>query len=301
MSFAACTLQAYCAQGSLSPLKSDPITIPIDVTLIATISVISGLILAGIIPLDLPPGIVGYIHIGAWAGVGIAGAMFLFDVAAGIKRLCHQAVPNQIPPRVDPNQVVKENPPLFLDLMNNDQDILSSLVNKAKTRKTEDLDTALHSAVANNNEDEIANLLSQGADVNAKNLLGNTPLHTAISLGLEDVVGQLLSNSKIICDAIDDRERTPLHCAIKKGNLKIVNLLINSGANVNTQDKYGVYPLHEAVSQYFALSSKEIYKGIIESLLKCPNIQNNPNLEGSTPYQLAQDYGLPDDLLKLFK
>jgi Ankyrin repeats (3 copies) len=295
MSFAACTLQAYCAQGSLSPLKSDPITIPIDVTLMATISVISGLILAGIIPLDLPPGIVGYIHMGAWAGVGIAGAMFLFDCVAGIKRLCHRAAQNHLPHQIDPVKIVKENTPLIPDIQNQDHETIFRLQRSAEIENG-----FLHSAIVNNQKNKIAELLDQGANINEKNQFGDTPLHTAVNLGLEDVVAQLLSNSKILCDAVDDKERTPLYCAVKKGNLKMVNLLIDAGADVNRQDKYKWSPLHEAVSQYFALRSKEMYTSVIERLLQCPTIQNNPNGEGTTPFQLAQDYCLPANLLRLF-
>jgi len=86
MSFAACTLQAYISEGYLGTLPSDRITQTIDLTLTPIVSIISGLILGGIIPIDLPPGIISYIHDVAWAGVGISAIALVLDAIASITK-----------------------------------------------------------------------------------------------------------------------------------------------------------------------------------------------------------------------
>jgi hypothetical protein len=87
MSYAACTLHAYRSQDYLGPLKSDRVTLSVDAAFITTISVVCGLILGGIIPIDLPQGIIGYIHYATWAGIGVSAVMLVLDGVASLKNI----------------------------------------------------------------------------------------------------------------------------------------------------------------------------------------------------------------------
>jgi hypothetical protein len=77
-------------------------------------------------------------------------------------------------------------------------------------------------------------LLEHGADVNARDDLGDTPLHEAAH-GHVDVVRLLLEHGADV-NARDKNGQTPLHEAASWG---VVRLLPDHGADVNTRDKNG--------------------------------------------------------------
>jgi ankyrin repeat protein len=59
----------------------------------------------------------------------------------------------------------------------------------------------------------------------------------------------LLSTDSALVGARDSDGSTPLHCATWKGHAEVVNLLIDSGADVNAENKndhWGTTPLHAA-------------------------------------------------------
>ncbi|KAL5988526.1 hypothetical protein ACLOJK_036291 [Asimina triloba] len=78
----------------------------------------------------------------------------------------------------------------------------------------------------------------------------------------------------------DSEGRTPLHWAVDRGHMNVVELLISRDANVNMQDNDGQTPLHYAV-----VCERE---AIAELLLKQnadPDIKDN---DGDTPRNLSK-------------
>ena len=62
-------------------------------------------------------------------------------------------------------------------------------------------------------------------------------------------VKQLLEQDPLLISARDVDGSTPLHCATWKGHFGVVELLLNSGADVNAHnqnDHWGTTPLHAA-------------------------------------------------------
>jgi ankyrin repeat protein len=82
---------------------------------------------------------------------------------------------------------------------------------------------------------------------------GITLLHCAVSLGMIEVVKQLISTGAKV-NAKDDEGWTPLHIAARyQPNVDILKYLVLQGANIKAKKKHGIIPLHLAA-----------YKGNVE-------------------------------------
>lgn len=76
-------------------------------------------------------------------------------------------------------------------------------------------------------------ILSRGADVNARGVLGETALHLASAKGYYEIVEILLGKGAFINARRSDGV-IPLHLAASEGHLKVVRLLIEHGADVGS-------------------------------------------------------------------
>ncbi|KAJ6033790.1 uncharacterized protein N7446_007917 [Penicillium canescens] len=87
-------------------------------------------------------------------------------------------------------------------------------------------------------------LLEFGADVNAANQRGHTPLYQAADQGRLTAVELLLEQQGINLQAQDHSGSTALHVATKRNHISIVNLLLaNPNVDINCKDKHGNTPL----------------------------------------------------------
>jgi len=108
--------------------------------------------------------------------------------------------------------------------------------------------TLLHWASYNGRVKFAQLLLERGANINARNKVGHTPLHRVLA-GLDDDSGanffdtiQLLLEHGADVDALDDAQSTPLHVASEYGSAKATRLLLECGASVHLQNKQGQTP-----------------------------------------------------------
>lgn len=90
-------------------------------------------------------------------------------------------------------------------------------------------------------EQQVAWLIEQGRDVNARNMQGNTPLHYAIECN----VVKLLLEAGARVDARSNDGSTPLHSYLltHMQDLDIVKLLVEAGADVNALTDDGDMPI----------------------------------------------------------
>uniref|UniRef100_A0A383VC11 Uncharacterized protein n=1 Tax=Tetradesmus obliquus TaxID=3088 RepID=A0A383VC11_TETOB len=134
--------------------------------------------------------------------------------------------------------------------------------------------TLLHAAAATGSQEITAALLKAGADVNAKDSKGKTPLawlasHTNSEPHLK-VAELLLKQKDIDIQAASSSKATPLHEAAAAGNTALVQLLLQKGA-CPTDSSPGYPPLHAACQG--ASSSGQARMPVVELLLQAASEQ----------------------------
>jgi len=115
-------------------------------------------------------------------------------------------------------------------------------------------------AVAANHSKSVKKLIKSRADVNTRTVPnGFTPLHFASACGHEKIVRLLLDNGAQI-NSRNDTGKTPLIVAATHGHADIVKILLKNGADVNMQTKDGTTAIF--------MASFTDHKDIVELLIK---------------------------------
>ena len=142
---------------------------------------------------------------------------------------------------------------------------------------------------------EIASfLIDAGADVNAKAKDSRTPLHQAAHNGAVQIMSLLISKGADVNAVIHNPVRisedlyTPLHVALSWGGgndetkIKMIDLLVKQGANVNAKARFDETPLFEAAY----LAGPSVVKELLEKGAD-PNIRNT---DGKSPLDMAKEF-----------
>jgi len=97
--------------------------------------------------------------------------------------------------------------------------------------------TPLHLATLLGDAEIVAELLALGADstLRTESEAADTALHLACRLNLTDIASQLLKTSSVTEQEIPAVDGTALHLAVKRNSLALVELLVESGFDVNAE------------------------------------------------------------------
>jgi ankyrin repeat protein len=108
------------------------------------------------------------------------------------------------------------------------------------------VDMPLELAVQEGNAPKVRQLLATGADTLQKSSEdGKTPLHFGTDANLEACRVLIAQGAEV--NAVDASGQTPLHDAAYEGSYAFIKLLLQHGAKTNIADEEGNTPLHEAV------------------------------------------------------
>ena len=181
--------------------------------------------------------------------------------------------------------------------------------------------SALHVAAQFSGPEQIRLLLDHGADVNARDEQGLTPLRVAVLQDKTDVAQALLATGatldsdllhvavehcgaemirvliagKAAINTVDDQGATPLHLAVSEGRLTHVHALIDAGANVNAVDGSGATPLHLLFGDKYIKYQESLARLLIA---RGADIDSIGNRQGKTVRDLIKEEG--DEKLQAF-
>jgi len=123
------------------------------------------------------------------------------------------------------------------------------VVGCGESQPPEPPDISISKAASTGNIEATKQHLASGADVNATDMIGRTPLHRAAEYGHKEIAELLIDNGADV-NAKNSVGQTPLHYAARWVHKEIVELLIAAGADVNATDELlGWTPLDEAINQ----------------------------------------------------
>jgi len=139
---------------------------------------------------------------------------------------------------------------------------------------------------------KVQDLIKRGADVDAKDNDGDTPLHLATERNFIEIAKLLIERGADV-NAKNSWGETPLHMASYHNRIEIAKLLLDAGADVEAKNMFGMTPL------YFTDTIKKIK--LAQLLLeRGANPMTKAN-HGKTPFSKAKSKQMRELLQKYQK
>ena len=172
-----------------------------------------------------------------------------------------------------------------------------------KTKKeleVEASDISIHYAAIKGNIEAVKQHIASGTDVNEKYTdWGNSaPLHSAAYGGHKEIAELLITNGANV-NAKNDKGGTPLHEAAWEGHKEIAELLIAAGADMNVLPQSGATALDKAIGQNHTeladllrkngAKTEEELKGAVKPSIPVPIIGSNPSVWAEAVKQAIAD------------
>ncbi|XP_071122381.1 ankyrin repeat domain-containing protein 50-like [Mytilus edulis] len=102
----------------------------------------------------------------------------------------------------------------------------------------------------------VKSLISYGADVNARDNEGETPLHKTCRYGNNELVKTILSSNKSDLNLRNKEGQTPLYLACKFSHEQVIKILLERQADTTLEDKDGKSPLDVSLEMLKSLEEK---------------------------------------------
>nr|WP_064591185.1 ankyrin repeat domain-containing protein [Orientia tsutsugamushi] len=162
--------------------------------------------------------------------------------------------------------------------------------------------TALHYAIRAGNLEVASILLTHGANPNAQDIYGHTPLHSACSRDVQFI--KLLLKHGADPNVQNCNLDTSFHIAAHHCKVEIIKLLLlKNGANLNVVDRTGITPFSECSTMFMADPEKnqEVMRLLVAEIVKLEHSDvkiSEDDLEG---LDLNKRLISNSDLLKKFQ
>lgn len=211
--------------------------------------------------------------------------------------------------------------PVYVAAVNNRADLLELFFKNGASIDSTDrhhIRSPLQWAAVHGNISACSVLLQRGANVEAKDKEGLTPLLISAQHGHSDLTRLFcIKGAKI--DATDEEGRTPLYWSVRNNHPDCVTVLLSAGANVNVSDMNGV-PLIFTAVKYGSIELVELLiiqgatktkldkcnnnllhiavergdKSMVEHLIAKGISTLSKNSQGMTPLDVARERGRSD-------
>jgi len=145
------------------------------------------------------------------------------------------------------------------------------------------------------NTSTVEALLSAGADVNAMDASGYSPLYLACERGEHEIVKLLLSRGANPNVKATKRPKYPIHAACRRQHYDLIKLLLEVNADVAVRGECGKTALHgvlESTSRQSSDSGDASVLDMVQLLLDRGANVNAVSADGETPFYVACSKGL---------
>ncbi len=170
------------------------------------------------------------------------------------------------------------------------EDVINSLRSGADINARDQYgNTPLHKAAGYGSPSVVTALLDSGADFNARDVYGYKPLHEAAQGNPNPAVTVALLDAGADVNAVSGDGDTPLHFA---NDESVIAVLLDAGADVNARNDSGSTPLHWAGIDFFEGPNPAAATLLLKAGAD-PQVRND---EGETPLHIAASVYSDGDL-----